>query len=123
MAGAGIAERSLLPPPMGNGVRGKGGCVMRDAHHDRASIGEQIVDAVRDGDTGGIGAEIVIVDQARRQIPARAGILEVADQFALLGIHANDGKAAALESVSKIAEIEELIVAVGTSGRWRVSCD
>ena len=64
---------------------------MRDADHDRSSIGEQIVDAVRDGDAGGIGAEIVVVDQAGRQIPARAGILEVADQFAFLGVDANDG--------------------------------
>ena len=44
---------------------------MRDAHHDRASIGEQIVDTVRDGDTGGIRAEIVVIDQAGRQIPTR----------------------------------------------------
>jgi hypothetical protein len=64
---------------------------MRDAHHDRPSIGEQIVDTVRDDDTGGIRAEIVVVDQAGRQIPARAGILEVADQFTFLGVNANDG--------------------------------
>ena len=37
-----IAERSLLAPPMGDGVSGKGGCVMGDADHDGASIGEQI---------------------------------------------------------------------------------
>jgi hypothetical protein len=64
---------------------------MRDAHHDGPPIGEQSVDPVRDGDTGGIGAEIVVVDQAGREIPTRAGILEVADQFAFLGVHANDG--------------------------------
>ena len=64
---------------------------MRDADHDRPPIGEQIVNAVGDGDTGGIRAEIVIVDQAGRQIPTRAGIPEGADQFAFLGIHANDG--------------------------------
>ena len=87
---------------------------MRDADHDGASIGEEIIDAVRYGDAGGIGAEIVIVDQARGQIPARPGILEIADQFALLGIDADDGEATTLESVSKIAEVEELIIAIGT---------
>jgi hypothetical protein len=86
---------------------------MRDAHHDRPPIGEQIVDTVRDGDTGGIRAEIVVVDQTGRQIPTRAGIPEVADQFAFLGIHANDGEATALEALTKIAQIEELIIAVG----------
>jgi len=64
---------------------------MRNAHHDRSSIGEQIIDAVRDGDARGVGAEIVVVDHAGRQIPARAGILEVADQFAFFGVDANDG--------------------------------
>ncbi len=87
---------------------------MRDAHHDRPSIGEQIIDTVRDGDAGGVGAEVVVVDRTGRQIPTRAGILEVADQFALLGVNADDRQAAALKSVSKVAEVEELIVAIGT---------
>ena len=72
---------------------------MRDAHQDRASVGEQIIDAVRDGDTGGVGAEVVVVDQGGETDPTRTGILEVADQFALFGIDANDGKAAALEAL------------------------
>ena len=38
----------------------------------------------------------------------------MADQFALLGIDADDGEATALESVAKIAEVEKLIVAIGT---------
>jgi hypothetical protein len=66
LPGAWIATQSLLAPPMRDGVGGKGGCIMRDAHHDRPSIGEQIIDAVRDGDTGGIGAEVVIVDPTGR---------------------------------------------------------
>jgi hypothetical protein len=87
---------------------------MRDANHDGASIGEEIIDAVRYGDAGGVRAEIVIVDQARGQIPAHSGILEIADQFALLGIHADNGVATPLESVSKVAKVEELIIAIGT---------
>jgi hypothetical protein len=69
----------------------KGGGIMRDAHHNRSSIGEQIIDTIRDGDAGGVGGEVVVIDSAGRPIPARAGILEVANQFALLGIDANDG--------------------------------
>ena len=86
-----IAKRSLLAPPMSNGVSGEGGCVMGDADHDGASIGEQIINAVRDGNASGVGAEVVVLDSAGRPIPARAGILEVAHQFALLGVDANDG--------------------------------
>ena len=91
LTGAGIAYRAFLAPPMCNGVRRKGGCVMRDADHHRPSIGQQVIDPVRNGDTGRVGAEVVVIDQAGRKIPARAGILEVADQFALLGVDTNDG--------------------------------
>lgn len=69
----------------------KGGGVMRDADHDRTSIGEQIIDTVRDGDACGVRAEVVVVDQTGRPIPTRTGILEVADQLALLAVDANDG--------------------------------
>ena len=109
-----ITEQSLLAPPMCDGVSSEGGGVMGDADHDGPSIGEQIIDAVRDGDTRGIGAEVVIVDPAGRQIPARPGIFEIADQFPFFGIDAHDGETAALQSVAKIAEVEELIVAIGT---------
>jgi hypothetical protein len=61
---------------------------MGDTDHNRASIGEQIVNAVRDGDAGGVGAEVVIVDQAGRQAPTGTGISEMADEFALFGIRA-----------------------------------
>src|SRR5712692_10832132 len=114
LSGAWITEQSLLAPPMSDGVSGEGRCVMGDADYDGAAIGEQIIDAVRDGDTRGIGAEIVIVDQAGRQIPARPGIFEIADQFTFFGIDANDGETAMLKSVTQIAEVEELMVAIGT---------
>jgi hypothetical protein len=109
-----IAKRSLLAPPMSNGVSGEGGCVMGDAHHNGASIGEQIINAVRDGNASGVGAEVVIVDQSGRQAPAGTGIVEMADEFALFGIDANDGQTTVCESVAKVTEVEELMVAIGT---------
>src|SRR5262245_17124212 len=62
VSGSRVTECSLLLPPMRNGVSGKGRCVMRHADYDGAAIGKQIVDAIGDGDAGGIGAEVVIVD-------------------------------------------------------------
>jgi len=99
---------------MCDGVSSEGGCVMRDADHNGSSIGQQIIDAVKDSDARGIGTEVVIVDQAGRQIPARTGIFEMAEEFAFFGVDANNGETAALKSVSKVAEVEELIVAIGT---------
>jgi len=87
---------------------------MGDADDNGASIGEQIINAVRDGNAGGVGAEVMIVDQAGRQVPTSTGISEMADEFVLLGIDANDGETAALESVAKVAEVAELMVAIGT---------
>jgi hypothetical protein len=55
-----------------------------DTDRNGASIGEQIINAVRDGDAGGVGAEVVIVDQAGRQVPAGTGGFEMADEFALV---------------------------------------
>ncbi len=103
LSGARITEQSLLAPPMCDGVSSEGGCVMGDTDHDRPSIGEQIIDAVRDDDARGIGAKVVIVDQTGRQIPARPGIFEIADQFTFFGIDANDGETAALKSSRRSA--------------------
>ena len=85
---------------------------MRDAHCDRPSISEQIIDAVRDSDAGRVGTEIVVVDQTGRQIPTRAGVFERANQLTLLGVNANDRQAAALEALPKITKVEELILAI-----------
>jgi len=52
LPGSWIADRSLLEPPMCDGTGRKSGCVVRDADRYRPSIGEQIIDAVRDGDAG-----------------------------------------------------------------------
>ena len=43
-----------------------------------------------------------------------ARIFEIADEFALLGVDADDGQVAALEAVAQIGEVFELKVAVGT---------
>ena len=70
---------------------------MRDAYKDRASVGEQIIDAIRDRDADGIGTEIVVIDAHRSAIPLDAIVFEIADQFSLLGIDADDRKALALK--------------------------
>lgn len=113
LAGTWIADRALLTPPARNGASGESRSVMGDPDCHRSSIGKQIVDAVGDGDAGGVGTKVVIVDQPGRQIPTRTGIFKVSDEFAFLGVDTNNGQATALEALSKIPEVEELIVAIG----------
>ena len=93
-----VAIRAVALPPAGDGVRGESGGVMRDTHKDRASIGKQVVDTVRDRDANGIGTEIVIIDAHGRAIPFDAIVLEIADQFSLFGVDADDGKPLALKA-------------------------
>ena len=73
---------------------------MGDAHHDGASIGEQIIDTVRDGDA--VESERKSWSLTSEQIdPTRAGVLEVADEFAFFGVDANDRQAAALKAARR----------------------
>lgn len=93
-----VATSTVALPPTGDRVGGKGCRVMRDPYIDRASVGEQVVDTVRDRDTNGIRTEIVIIDAHGRAIPLDTIVLEVADQFSLFGIDADDGKALVLKA-------------------------
>ena len=77
---------------------GEGGGVVGDADEDGAAVGGQIINTVRDADADGIGTEIVIIDPHGRAVPFGAGVFEIADQFAFLGIDADDGKPLALEA-------------------------
>jgi len=47
-------------------------------------VRQQTIDAVRDGDVGGVGPQVVIVDQTWVQIPACARIAEVANHNGFL---------------------------------------
>ena len=94
-------------------MSGKGGGIVRDSEKNGATIGQQVVDAVRNGHAGGVGAEVVVVDRYRGAIPLGAGVLEIAHQFALLGIHADHRKTVTLEAMAQRGDVLELLVAEG----------
>ena len=109
VAAAGIGKDEQLPaatvaisavalPPPGDGVSREGCRVMRDAHENRASVGEQVINAIRNRDADGIGTEVVIIDAHGRAIPLDAIVLEVADQFSFFGVDADDGKTLAFKA-------------------------
>ena len=109
-----IPCRAFVAPPAGDGLNGKRRRVMRDAHSHSAAVGADVINAVRNGNAKGVGAEVVIVDQQRRKAPARTWILEVSHQLTLLGVNAEDGLAPALKLVAKIADVQKLLIAIGT---------
>ena len=80
----------------------------------RCRILGDIVDAIRNGDADGIGAEVMIENAAGATFPTTAWVAEVPYQFTLFGIHADDGQVTTLEAVAQIGEVFELKVAMGT---------
>src|SRR3974390_608053 len=76
LGGMGTISAVALPPTSDR-MSGEGGRVMRDAYEDRASVGEQVIDTIRDRDAAGIGPEIVIIDVHGRAVPLDTIVLEV----------------------------------------------
>src|SRR6266852_4334529 len=112
LARAGVTLRTFPLPPVGDGMSGEGGSVVGNAHHEGAAILGDVIDSVGNRDADGVAAEVVIKDAAGLAVPASAGVLEVADQFAFLGVDADDGQVTALEAVAQLGQVFELEVAV-----------
>src|SRR2546425_2686235 len=96
----GDSSAAFAAPPVGYGMRGEGRGVVGHADDDRAPMAERVIHAVGDRDAPRIGTEVMVVDRPGLTIPARARVLEEADEFALLGIDADDGPVAALKTVA-----------------------
>jgi len=97
LARAGVLTESLTLPPVSDGVSREGRCVVRETNDNGTAVGERLVDTVGDGHADGVGTEVVIMDGPGLPIPTGAGVFEVADQFALFSIDADDGHTAVAE--------------------------
>lgn len=75
--GVGVAGLASGAPPVVEAVDGKEGCVIGVADDDGPGIGEQVIDAVGDGEAVGKGAEVVIMDWERARFPGGAGFLKL----------------------------------------------
>ena len=95
-------------------VGGKSGRVVGGSDDDKPVAARHVVDAVGNGDAIGIARKIVDANVDRCLAPRATVVLEQADQLAFLGVNANDRQTAALKSVSKIAQVEKLTIAIRT---------
>lgn len=114
LTAVGVVKGSFTLPPVRDSVSGESGSVVRNTDDNGTAVGERLVDAVRDGNAQGIGAEVVIMNRPGGVIPASAVVFEVSDQFALLGIDADDGQVAPPKTVAQIGNVIELEIAVAT---------
>ena len=57
-------------PPMSDGVSSKSRSIVGNTDHQSPAIFRDIVNSIRNGDSAGIGAEVVIIDMARGRLPS-----------------------------------------------------
>ena len=91
LGGVGIAALTGGSPPVVETVDREERRVVGVADDDSAVVGEQVVDAVGNGEAVGEGTEVVVEDLDGLLFPGGAGVLEVADEFLLLGVDADQG--------------------------------
>ena len=77
-----------------------------------STVGSQVIDAVRDGDTEGVGAKVVIVDEYGCLMPSGTGILELTDELFLLGIDADQGDGLIGETLAQLRDVGKLCVSL-----------
>ena len=102
-------------PPAADRLDGERGGVVVGAHADPTGVGGQVVDAVGVGLAQGGVDEVVDLDRfgLSRGAPFRAGVLVLADQFLLLGVHADHRVARGQVLAGLLVEVGELGVPVG----------
>src|SRR5437867_6937322 len=110
----GIAFATFPAPPLAKGFDREQWCVVGGAHDDHPAIGLEVVNAVGDGQTMGLRAEVMILDQNWRPTPHLTVVFELAHQLLFLGIHTDNRIAAAAELLPVVGEVAELLVAIWT---------
>src|SRR5260370_7960539 len=87
VAGLGIALVPFLLPPLAKTGNGEGGRFVGSPQEHTASLGLGIVDAIRNADTLGGRAEVMIVDISGGLLPFQSEIFDSPDQIPLFSIH------------------------------------
>ena len=87
--------------------------VLRDADTDRAAVAGRVINSIGNSHPAGIRSEVGIIHQDRRAVPLGAAVFEVADHFAFLAVHTDDGQALPLEAGPQRADVLELLIAIG----------
>src|SRR5262245_38288062 len=117
-----ITPRSDPTPPTGDGIYRESGRIRRGSYHHMPPVSQHIVEPIRHGLAQRIRREVVGVDFGATLAPQRTGVLEVADEFLLLGIDAHNRPTLGTELVDLLLDVQELAISVGMR-RTRQSFD
>jgi hypothetical protein len=99
-------------PPLGNDLHGKLWGIRRTTDINEAQIMVQVINAVRDRFAQGILIEIMIIHFGGLLAPTSSVVFEVANQFLLLGIHADHGPSRRQKRLLLRFQILELLGAI-----------
>lgn len=107
-----IAFAQFCPTPLRNSIHREGRRISGAADIHAPPIRAQVIDAIGDGASDRILREIVGIDFLWALAPDLSWILKVADQFFLLGVHADHWVAFCLMRRALGANIGELLITI-----------
>lgn len=99
-------------PPVANGIHGKVRRVSRGAHADVPLVTFRIIDAVLRGPALRVLRKVVSIHLLRLLPPRSPGVLEVSDQFLLLGVHTDSRVTRAPELFTLGRHVPELTISL-----------
>src|SRR5208337_1916396 len=88
------------------------GRIRRGTDDDMALVGQNVVQPVGPALVQGVTQKVVSVDHLRFRQPSRPVVVEVANQFLLLAIDAEDRQTLVAEGVDEDVEVTKLPVSV-----------
>jgi hypothetical protein len=110
-----LSRISVLPdlaPPLSNRRDCKVRGLMRYPDNDKAFIPGHVINAIRNGDAFCLTGIVALPDQSGRYAPSPARILEIPNQFALLGIDRNHWKTRLLIGATLASQILHLAIPI-----------
>src|SRR3990170_4801057 len=111
--GVGVTVRAVLFPPGADGIHRECGSVMAEAEIDRSLVGDRIIDTIGYYLAFGVGRKVMVGHVTGPVTPQTSGVFEVADEFLLLCVDADDRFLISGEALTHTTDAAELQVAFG----------
>src|SRR5215467_2552352 len=107
---ANIFQTPNFDPPQSDCSNGEFRCLMRNANHDKAFVGSQVINPIRDSNAVSLTRVVIFQYWNRSPTPRATSILEVADQLSLLRIHADHSLTSFQEAAAHSHHISHLAI-------------
>ena len=113
-----IMNRSSFLPPMTNSIHSELGGIPACTNANKALVAAKVVDAVRNGNTLGIGRKIMVQNPDGLLTPNSARVIKRPDQLPTFGVHTDDGKPIHCKILNLGSNVSKLLISFAR--RWRI---